>query len=319
MWQPPVAPSRAEHAIRTRIRRATLCVFVRHQRPHLFRTSFQEELAATYQDSPCGQPPIPPAPLALATLLHASTGGADDEVLEAPLMDRRWHLVLDGLEWEPPPFSTGTRVACRQRLIAHDRDRRLLERPREVAAQTGGVSARQWRAALASRPLWGAGRVEDTDHLWGHALTKARGVLARQQGRELADGAGAAGAGLVGGASLKAAPALNGAAPAARAQALGQVLAALTAREPWRADQPAAMAAPLVPASLAAAPPVQVPDTTTRAVGTPVLRQGGRRTGASAWRTSRGGRGARAAARAATATSGPCCASWTARWWRRWA
>jgi hypothetical protein len=35
---------------------------------------------------------------------------------------------------------------------------------------------------LVSSPLWGAGRVEDTYNLLGHALRKAVGVIARQQG-----------------------------------------------------------------------------------------------------------------------------------------
>src|SRR3712207_7167135 len=41
--------------------------------------------------------------------------------------------------------------------------RSLVERTVEVAAQQGGFSPRQLRAALDSSPLWGAGRVEDTD------------------------------------------------------------------------------------------------------------------------------------------------------------
>ncbi len=273
LWQPPVDPSAAEQAILNRIRRAKLFVFLRHQRHHLFSASFQEELAATYQASPYGQPPIPPAQLALATLLQAYTGVSDDEVIEATLMDRRWQLVLDCLECERPPFSKGTLVAFRARLIEHELDRRLIERTLEVAAQRGGFSARQLRAALDSSPLWGAGRVEDTYNLLGHALTKALGVLARQQGRELADIAAAAGAEVVAGSSLKAALDLNWDDPAARAQALGLVLEALTAAETWL-DEQAAPAHPAVTASLAAAHQVQAQDTTTSAEGTPVLRQG---------------------------------------------
>src|SRR5438270_12668782 len=100
-------------------------------------------------------------------------------------MDRRWQLVLDCLDAEHAPFSKGTLGAFRERLIAHDLDRRLIERTVEIAAQTKGYGSRQLRAALDSSPLWGAGRVEDTLNLLGHALRKALGVLARQQGREL--------------------------------------------------------------------------------------------------------------------------------------
>lgn len=61
---------------------------------------------------------MPPAQLALATLLQAYTQVSDDAVIEATTMDRRWQLGLDCLDAETPPFSTGTLVAFRQRLIA---------------------------------------------------------------------------------------------------------------------------------------------------------------------------------------------------------
>src|SRR5215210_2673707 len=233
LWQPPVEPSVAEQAVLQRIKRAKLFVFLRHQRHHLFSASFQEELAATYQESPFGQPPIPPAQLALATILQAYTGVSDDEVIEATVMDRRWQLVLDCLDCETPPFSKGTLVGFRQALIAHELDRRLLERTVELAAQAGTFGARRLRAALDSSPLWGAGRVEDTDNLLGHALRKALGVLARQQGRGLADVAAEAGAELVAGSSLKAALDLDWDDPEERAQALVQILDALVAVEAW--------------------------------------------------------------------------------------
>jgi hypothetical protein len=38
-------------------------------------------------------------------------------VIEATLMDRRWQLVLDCLDAEQAPFSKGTLVAFRKRLI----------------------------------------------------------------------------------------------------------------------------------------------------------------------------------------------------------
>ncbi len=55
----------------------------------------------------------------------AYTGASDDEVIEATLMDRRWHLVLDCLDTEQAPISLGTLVAFRQRLIEAQMDRRL--------------------------------------------------------------------------------------------------------------------------------------------------------------------------------------------------
>ena len=51
------------------------------------------------------------------------------------------------------PFSKGTLVAFRQRLIAQQMDRRLLERTVEIAATSGAFGPRQLRAALDSSPL----------------------------------------------------------------------------------------------------------------------------------------------------------------------
>ena len=188
VWRPPVQPSAAEQMVIKAVRRAKLFVFLRLHRHELFDEEFQAELAQAYVASPKGQPPVPPARLALATILQAYTGVSDDEVIEATIMDRRWQLVLDCMDAEHAPFSKGTLVGFRSRLIRKDLDRRLIERTVELAARTGGFGARALRAALDSSPLWGAGRVEDTINLMGHALRKALGVIAAVQGRGQAAG-----------------------------------------------------------------------------------------------------------------------------------
>ena len=148
-------PSPAEQAVIGAVRRAKLFVFLRGHRHELFDEVFQLELARAYVDSPKGQPPVPPAQLALATILQAYTRVSDDEVIEATVMDRRWQLVLDCMDTEEPPFSKGTLVGFRGRLIERDLDRRLIERTVELAARTGGFGARALRAALDSSPLRG--------------------------------------------------------------------------------------------------------------------------------------------------------------------
>ena len=120
------------------VRRARLFVFLRRYRHELFDEDFQAELARAYANSPKGQPPVPPARLALATIVQAYTGASDDEVIEATVMDRRWQLVLDCMGAERPPFSKGTLVGFRGRLTEADLDRRLVERTVELAARTGG-------------------------------------------------------------------------------------------------------------------------------------------------------------------------------------
>src|SRR5713226_2579087 len=169
VWRPPVEPSPAEQTVIKAVRRAKLFVFLRQHRHEFFDEQFQAELAEAYGDSPKGQPPLPSAQLALATILQAYTGVSDDEVIAATTMDRRWQLVLDCLDCPEPPLSQATLVALRQRLIAHDGDRRLIERTLEVAKARGLFSPKALRAALDSSPLWGAGRVEETENLLGHA------------------------------------------------------------------------------------------------------------------------------------------------------
>jgi len=273
-WQPPIDLSPTEQAIMKRIKRAKLFVFLREHRHELFDAAFQQELATLYQASTRGQPPIPPAQLALATILQAYTGASDDEVIEATTMDRRWQLVLDCLDAQESPFSKGTLIAFRNRLIETQMDRRLIERTIDLAKQTGGFGGGPLRAALDSSPLWGASRVEDTYNLLGHALRKALGVIARQQGRGLAEMASEAQASLVGGSSLKAALDRDWDDPDQREQALGLVLEALNAVEHWLDTQPEGADAPVVQYSMAAALQVKQQDIEFPAAGRATLRKG---------------------------------------------
>ena len=275
VWRPPVELSSAEQHIVKRIKRAKLFVFLREHRHSLFDEAFQQELATMYKDAPQGQPPISPAKLGLAAILQTYTGVSDDELIEAMVMDRRWQLVLDCLDAETPPFSKPTFVAFRERMIATQMDRRLLARTVDVAAATGAFGSRNLRAALDSSPLWGAGRVEDTYNLLGHALRKALGVIARQQGRGLADLAAEAGTPLVAGTSLKAALDLDWDDPAAHDQALALVLNSLEQFETWLETQPEVLATqPTVLTSLAAAEQIRTQDVVSSDTGTPTLRDG---------------------------------------------
>ncbi len=238
VWSPAAEPSPAEQAVIKAVRRAKLFVFLRLHRHELFDEQFQAELARAYADSPKGQPPVPPALLALATILQAYTGVSDDEVIEATVMDRRWQLVLDCMNAEEPPFSKGTLVGFRKRLVEKNLDRRLAGRTVELAAATGGFGARALRAALDSSPLWGAGRVEDTFNLMGHALRKALGVIAAVQGWGQA-----AGVPQLAASSLKAALDRDWDDPAARDAALAQVLGLLDRVEAFIAGQAGEQAA----------------------------------------------------------------------------
>lgn len=232
-WQPPVELSEQEGQIVKKIRKAKLFVFLRKHRHELLDEAFQQELANLYRQVERGQPPIAPAMLALALILEAYTGVSDDEVIEATVMDRRWQLVLDCLDTDQAPFSKGTLVAFRQRLIEAQMDRRLIERTIEIANQSQAFGSRALRAALDSSPLWGAGRVEDTYTLVGHALKKVMRVVADQQGRELVAVAKEAGAELVCGTSLKATLDCDWDQQCQKDEALALVLQVLHTVETW--------------------------------------------------------------------------------------
>ncbi len=180
IWHPSVELTSQEQSIVKRIKRAKLFTFLRQYRHQIFDEQFQEELSKLYADSPKGHPPVPPAQLALTTILQAYTGASDAEAIEALLMDRRWQLVVDCIDCEIAPFSQATLARFRTALIIQGLDRRLIERTVELAEQTKGFGSRQLRAALDSSPLWGASKVEDTYNLLGHALKKAIGVIASQ-------------------------------------------------------------------------------------------------------------------------------------------
>ena len=189
-------------------------------------------------------------------------------------MDRRWQLVLDCIDCENTPFSQATLVRFRTALIIQGLDRRLIERTVELAEQTKGFGSRQLRAALDSSPLWGASKVEDTYNLLGHALKKAIGVIANQQGRGLAEVANDIGLDIVAGSSLKAALDLNWDDPDQKNLAIGIVLDAIDRLETFVQVQPENTEHPQVPSALETARLIEAQDVEVDAHGEIKLRTG---------------------------------------------
>ena len=170
-WEVPVRLSKAEEAICKRCTRTgRLFAFLRRHRHELFPREFQVELADLYADTPLGKPPLPPAMLAMVTLLQAAEGVSDAGAVEEAVFNRRWQMVLGCLSATEPPFSQGALVDFRLRLVDAGLHHRLVEQSVAVAKATGGFGFTQLRVALDSAPLWGAGRVEDTFNLIGHAM-----------------------------------------------------------------------------------------------------------------------------------------------------
>lgn len=243
MWNPPIALSPEEQKIAARTQKARkFFVFLRTIRHELLDADFQQTLAQSYSPAPGGKVPVEAGVLALATLLQAYCTVGDREAVERTVMDKRWQLVLDCLGAEQPPFSQGTLFHFRLRLIQHNLDKTLLERTVALAEQTGGFGARQLRAALDSTPLFGAGRVEDTLNLLGHALRKGVGLAAKELGISAEAIRADAELELVGQSSLKAALDLDWGAPTARESALRLVLAEVERWKSWLEQQPRLLA-----------------------------------------------------------------------------
>jgi hypothetical protein len=234
MWNPPIALTLEEQKIAARTRKARkFFVFWRERRHEVLDATFQATLAETYSAEPGGKEPVEAGMLALATLLQAYCHVGDRDAVELTVMDKRWQMVLDCLGAEQPPFSQGTLYNFRMRLMAHNLDKILLEHTVTLAEQSGGFGARQLRAALDSTPLFGAGRVEDTLNLLGHALRKAVGLAARALDASVEVILEEAGLVLVGHSSLKAALDLDWGQPKAREQALRLVLEEVERWQKW--------------------------------------------------------------------------------------
>jgi len=175
-WSPPVDLSAQEKMLMKRLTRVrALFGFLRQHRHELFDDAFQEQLEGMYRMTGAGEEPHPPALLRMVVLLQGYVGASDAEAVELSLVDLRWQMVLDCLGASTPPFSQGGLLAFRERMIAHDMDRVLLDRTVAMVrsgAMTEGEGrslSKALRAAIDSRPLAGAGRVEDTINLLGHA------------------------------------------------------------------------------------------------------------------------------------------------------
>jgi hypothetical protein len=180
-WSPPVKLSPQEKMLMKRLTRVRkLFGFLREHRHELFDESFQSQLEGMYRNTGAGIAPHPPALLCMVMLLQGYVGASDAEAVELSLVDLRWQMALDCMGAAKPPFSQGSLVAFRSRMIAHEMDRVLLDRT-VALVRSGALSegdgravSKALRVAIDSRPLAGAGRVEDTINLLGHT---ARSIL----------------------------------------------------------------------------------------------------------------------------------------------
>ena len=189
-WSPPVKLTRQEQALMKRLTRVrALFGFFREHRHELFDEAFQEQLEGMYRTTGAGDPPHPPALMAMVILLQGYVGASDAEAVELSVVDLRWQMVLGCIGADGPPFSQGALQAFRERMIAHEMDRALLERTVALVRSgtltegEGRAVSKALRAAIDSRPLEGAGRVEDTINLLGHAARSIVQTVSKITGR----------------------------------------------------------------------------------------------------------------------------------------
>jgi hypothetical protein len=207
-WTPRTETTKQEEKqLKNLARTRKLLVFLRLQRSRLFDESFQTELSSMYRDTGEGEVPVAPALFAMTLLLQAYEGIGDARAIERTWSDKGWQMVLDVLGSDEPAFGQGTLVAFRERLLTHDMDRRLLERTVELAKETGAFDWKKvpktLRLAVDSRPLTGAGKVEDTINLLGHAAKKLLATAAALTGHKAEALASSAGASLLASGSIK--------------------------------------------------------------------------------------------------------------------
>ncbi len=237
-WSPREELSKQEQFVIGRLKRTgRLFAFLRSQRHVLFDEAFQQELESMYRATGEGKVPVAPAMLAMVVVLQAYTGASDAEAVEHAILDARWQLVLDTTGRKKPAFSQGTLQAFRDRLVAHDMDRRLLERTIEIARQTAAFDwkklPRQLRVAIDSRPLVGAGRVEDTINLLAHAARKVLSCAAELADTTPARFAAKAGVPMLAHKSIKAALDIEWSDPSKKSSAIVTLVEQLDRLEAW--------------------------------------------------------------------------------------
>ena len=239
-WSPSEQYTRQEQFLLKRCTRVRkLFRFLREIRRALFDEAFQAELETMYRDNGSGREPVVPAVLAMAVLLQGYVGASDAEAVELTVVDLRWQMVLGCLGADQPPFSQGALHDFRYRMIRHGMDRRLLERTVQLARSTKGFDWKKLpktlRVAMDSSPLEGAGRVEDTINLLGHAARNIVACAATLLEWDVEQVCAAAGIPLLLESSIKKGLDCEWSDPEQKAQALQNLVEQITSLQTWLA------------------------------------------------------------------------------------
>lgn len=240
-WDCPTELSKKEQFICSKLRNSgKLFVFLREYRHRIFDEQMEQKLLNLYANHPTGKPPVPAAMLAMASLLQCYEQKSDAAATLEAMFDVRWRMVLNCLsnDDETAPFSQGTLCDFRHRLVRHNMDEVLLEHTVNIAREFGGFGHTQLRIALDSAPLQGAGRVEDTFNLIGHALELLVSCAARIRMTTEAQIQTEAGTQLLGKSSIKAALDIDWSLAAEKQNAINTLLKDVTQLQQWLSTQP---------------------------------------------------------------------------------
>lgn len=230
--------SAAEQKICKRLKHTgKLFVFLRKHRHRIFSDGFCEELESMYHDHPRGKSKIPPSILGMATLLQAYEQTSDAGAVLEAAFDKRWQMVLGCLDEEEPPFSQGTLCDFRHRMIRYNMDEKLLQQSIRVAKEYGDFCFKRLRIALDSAPLQGAGKVEDTFNLIGHALELVVDCAAMCKKVSQESVRHEAGTQFIGKSSVKAALDVDWSVPQEKHQALALLMDDVERVEQWLTRQ----------------------------------------------------------------------------------
>ena len=239
-WQPAARVTEAEKRLmKIAWRSRKLFVFLREHRHELFDAAFQDELEGMYRQTGQGEEPRPPALMCMALLVQGYMQVSDAEAVRLSASDRCWRMVLGTLaeDEDEPAFSQGGLQQFRERLIQHDMDLRLLERTVELAQKTKAFDWKKLpktlRVGVDSRPLEGAGRVEDTFNLLGHAGRKIVECMAAVLETDAKEVCQQAGAPLLAASSIKAGLDVDWSDPEQKADALNTLCQQLDRLSTW--------------------------------------------------------------------------------------
>ena len=179
--------------------------------PHLFS---DEDFAAFYSDR-MGRPSVPPAQLALMTLLQHEAGCSDAEAVARSGYDLRWAAVLRRAAGQPL-CAKSTFQLFRAHLLLHDEVRTIFQRSLEVANRAGLLRGGALQIAVDTKPILGRGAALDAYNLLGSGIEQLVRALARVEGKKPSAWAAEHDLGRYFGPSLKGSADLDWSDPAAK-------------------------------------------------------------------------------------------------------